>query len=60
MEIIEEAVCGNAFFTHLDGVLTNLLCDLPPGHPGDHVDHGHGEPVTWEALGVAPVDAGES
>ena len=55
MEITEEAICGNAYFTNLDGVLTNLICDLAPGHDGDHVDHRHGEAVTWEALGVAPV-----
>jgi hypothetical protein len=59
MEISEEAICGNAYFTNLDGALTNLICDLPPDHAGDHADHRHGEVVTWEALGVDPAASGD-
>ena len=51
MEINDEAICGNAYFTNLAGELTNLICDLPPDHDGDHTDHRHGAPITWELLG---------
>ncbi len=60
MDSSDEPICGNAYFTNLGGELTNMICDLPPGHEGDHVDHRHGAPVTWEALGADAFSSAEA